>query len=69
MHAIIEGTSLRLDDKDGVIAVSAVKNTVGKWRWYSTLANRHGRTHAFDSAELALRAGAKQIGITVVDAS
>ncbi len=66
MQAIIDGNSLRLDNSEGVIAVNAVKNPAGKWRWYSTLANRYGRTHAFGTAELALRAGAKTIGIVVM---
>lgn len=67
MRAIIDGASLRLNNMAGPIVVGATIDYKGQWKWVSSMALRFGRAHSFASAEAALRAGAKQIGITIID--
>jgi hypothetical protein len=66
-NVVIDADTLRLGDSNSTIIMNATSNHRGGWRWYSSLAMRSGKGWTFKSAEAALRAGAKQLDLNIIE--
>lgn len=65
MQATLNLFTTAIETTDGQIIATARQTTVG-WYWFSNV-GRAGRKNDFPTKEIALRAAAKALGITIAE--